>query len=193
MDVRAIIAKHAPARGAALDLGAGDGTLAQWLAEKGFSCVAVDVDAQVPAPGSKSIKFVREDVRKFALGLDAYDLIVACHVLQFLVRSEREQLLGRIVGALRPGGLLVIVSFTTSDPSYDVARRRGLPEIEPETFVDPGSRRTLSFFASGELAAWAAREGLEIVRLEESIVRDEHPPHGPHTHGVVSVACKKPA
>ena len=99
-----------------LEVGAGAGTVARWLAARvgpDGRVVATDVDPQ-PLPPHPSLTVVRHDIVTDPLEEGAYDVVHARLVLAHL--PQRERVLERLVGALAPGGVLVLEEF---DPSWD--------------------------------------------------------------------------
>lgn len=113
-----------------LDLGTGLGhvafMLADILAPEG-SVLAVD-QAERPlevaeqrrvAAGAENIEFVQADVREFT-PIEQFDAIVARLLLFHL--PDREAVLRRQLGALRPGGTMVLVE-------YDLGAMRSEPEV----------------------------------------------------------------
>ncbi|MEU6129016.1 methyltransferase domain-containing protein [Saccharopolyspora sp. NPDC047091] len=94
-----------------LDVGAGDGEIARWLADRvapSGSVLATDVR---PNPRSRP-PVVEHDVVTDPLSEEAFDLVVARLVLRHL--PEREAVLAKLVSALKPGGWLQIDEFDTS-------------------------------------------------------------------------------
>jgi SAM-dependent methyltransferase len=109
--------------GHALDLGCGEGADACWLAERGWTVVAVDISdtalqraaaaAQAKGLGDR-IEFAQHDLSDgFPDG--TYDLISA-QFLHSMIPFDRPRLLRRAVAAVRPGGLLVIVDHAGPPP-----------------------------------------------------------------------------
>lgn len=97
-----------------LEVGAGGGSVAHWLAERVApqgTVMATDVDPRhiLPTPG---LTVRAHDVEQEALPENAFDLVVARLVLQHL--PERHAVLAKLVRALRPGGILQIDEFDTS-------------------------------------------------------------------------------
>jgi SAM-dependent methyltransferase len=109
--------------GHALDLGCGEGADACWLAEGGWTVVAVDISdtalqraaAAAEAKGvGERIQFVQHDLSdSFPDG--TFDLISA-QFLHSMIPFDRPRLLRRAAGAVRAGGLLVIVDHAGPPP-----------------------------------------------------------------------------
>ncbi|MDN5913689.1 MAG: methyltransferase domain-containing protein [Pseudonocardia sp.] len=94
-----------------LDIGAGDGSIARWLAERtgpagGVVAVDVDTDHLVGRPG---VEVLRHDINDGVPSGGPFDVIHARLVLLHL--SRREEILNDLVEALAPGGWLVIGEY----------------------------------------------------------------------------------
>ncbi len=155
----------------ALDLGAGEGETALWLAKRGFTVDAVERDPDifarlVEACAGTSISTHLVDVTEFPLPPATYDLIVAQAVLHFLRPTQLWPLADRLAEALVPGGLLVAEVFTTDDPGCVALKESGATEIEPNTFLAPEPIGLIHYFAPDELHRIFAP--LEILEYEES-------------------------
>ena len=109
--------------GRALDLGCGEGADAVWLAEQGWDVVAVDVsatalDRAAEAASARGLAG-RIDWRKCDLGDEfpdgEYDLVNAAYLLS-PVALPREEILRAAANAIRPGGVLLIVSHAGFPP-----------------------------------------------------------------------------
>ena len=95
------------------DLGAGAGTVATWLAEHtgpDGQVVVIDLQPQ-HVPAHPRITICQHDVSTTELEPDSFDLIHARLLLMHL--GEREQILHRLVSALKPGAPLVISEWAT--------------------------------------------------------------------------------
>ena len=112
-DARAAIQDlNLPADARCLDLGAGRGTMAIWLAETlpGAKVVAGDLDTRGFRDHSLPNLEVRTlDARRDELGQGVYDLIHCRALLGFL--PDRFELLGRLKTALKPGAALVLTEM----------------------------------------------------------------------------------
>jgi SAM-dependent methyltransferase len=92
-----------------LEVGAGGGSLARWLASRvtpGGSVLATDIDVRFQTEGVAGLEVRRHDVVVDPLPEDAFDLVHARGVLQHIER--REEALDQMVAAARPGGVVVV-------------------------------------------------------------------------------------
>ena len=91
-----------------LEVGAGTGTIARWLAgavEPGGRVTATDLDVRF-LDGLPGVEVVQHDVTRDPLEPGAYDLVHARMVVEHL--PDRAGVIDRLVGALRPGGVLML-------------------------------------------------------------------------------------
>jgi SAM-dependent methyltransferase len=106
-----------------LEVGAGGGSVARWLAERvgpGGRVLATDVDPR----HLRSIQMANLEVRRHDVSIEplpaaAFDLIHARLVLMHL--PQREEVLARLISALRPGGWLVAEEYDISSLLADLA------------------------------------------------------------------------
>lgn len=118
----AAIARHLGS-GRALDLGCGEGGDAIWLAEQGWTVVAVDVSdtalARARAAAAEHgvagrVEFAQHDLTSsFPEG--PFDLVSACF-LHSTVEMDRPAILRRAAAAVAPGGALLIVDHAAAPP-----------------------------------------------------------------------------
>jgi SAM-dependent methyltransferase len=95
------------------DVGAGAGTVAQWLAERvgpSGHVLASDLKPQ-HIPARDNLKTLKHDVRIDPYPSDGFDLIHARLLLMHL--PAREEIVHRLVSALNPGGFLVLSDWET--------------------------------------------------------------------------------
>lgn len=96
-----------------LEVGAGGGSLVEWMAGRGAHVTAIDIDTRfIEALAGDSIEVRRVDVREAELPQAEFDLVHARLVLEHL--SERRQILDRLVASLRPGGWILIEDYDWS-------------------------------------------------------------------------------
>jgi len=92
-----------------LEVGAGGGSLARWLATRvapGGSVLATDIDVRFQTGALPGLEVRGHDIVEDPLPEAAFDLVHARGVLQHIER--RETALDRMVAAVRPGGLVVV-------------------------------------------------------------------------------------
>lgn len=107
--------------GRALDIAMGEGRNAVYLAKKGFQVTGVDISevairkAKRLARESKvHIKTISEDLNKFQIAPESYDVIIVFYYLQ-------RNLVPQIIKGLKPGGVLVMETYTVDQHKYDKA------------------------------------------------------------------------
>ena len=100
--------------GRALDIGAGEGRNAVWLASRGWQVTAVDFSAvgldkgrRLAASRGISVDWVHADVRSYQPGAGAFQLVLIAYLQ--LLAAELTGVLRGAVRALGPGGTLLVV------------------------------------------------------------------------------------
>ncbi|MFJ6698918.1 class I SAM-dependent methyltransferase [Streptomyces sp. NPDC091272] len=103
-----------PAGARVLDAGCGTGRVAIRLAELGYDCVGVDLDASMLAVARKQapgLPWFQLDLAEFEPdrpGLADFDLVVAAgNIFPLLAPGTEATVVERLSATLRPGGLLV--------------------------------------------------------------------------------------
>jgi SAM-dependent methyltransferase len=93
-----------------LEVGAGGGSIAEWLCQKVGSSghvLATDIDTRfLEVLAYPNLEVRRHNIAHDALPVDAFDLVHSRAVLIHL--TERDQVLRSMVGALKPGGWLLV-------------------------------------------------------------------------------------
>jgi SAM-dependent methyltransferase len=123
--------------GTALDVGAGEGADAIWLATRGWRVVAVDLSsvalerasAHASERGSdiaRRIDWVHEDLTSWDPGAGRYDLVSSQYM--HLLPAPRQAMFERLAAAVAPGGTLLIVGHHPSDLQTTVPRPP-MPEL----------------------------------------------------------------
>jgi SAM-dependent methyltransferase len=165
--------RHLAARGLrpgwrCLEVGAGSGSVARWLAGQvgadGY-VLATDIDARwTDGNGLPNLEIAEHDIVSDPLPAAAFDLIHARLVLVHL--PARDEVLTRLAAALKPGGWLVVEDFESSLPQclsaataeehvfvkvahaiVEALHRRGADMTYPRTL--PGRLRRAGLTAAG--------------------------------------------
>jgi len=148
---------YLPATGAgkfALDVGAGSGRDAAWLATLGYEVVAVEPAAAMRAEAIRrhtepNIRWLDDRLpglaKVFGLGL-AYDLIMVSAVWQHVAATDRQRAFRKLTSLLKPGGLMLL------------SLRDG--EAPPD--------RPMFSVSLGEVEALARFNGVEVLRAAPS-------------------------
>ncbi|HEU5148982.1 MAG TPA: class I SAM-dependent methyltransferase [Iamia sp.] len=113
-----VVSDLAPGR--ALDLGAGEGGDAAWLAARGWEVVALDVsqvalDRAAASVGDDRITWRQADLRTWTPepGFGPFDLATACYL--HLPQPHHGRLMEQVATVVRPGGSLLHVSHHRDD------------------------------------------------------------------------------
>jgi SAM-dependent methyltransferase len=122
--------------GRALDVAAGEGRMALWLAGGGWDVEAIDFSAaglrrgQENAPPGARVTWRVEDVLSADLGTAEFDLVLVLYL--HLARTELVHVLARSAAAVRPGGQLLVLGHDRENPTRGV----GGPQ-DPDVLYDP--------------------------------------------------------
>jgi SAM-dependent methyltransferase len=141
-----------------LEVGAGGGSLVEWMAGRGATVVAIDIDTRFIEPlASDAIEVRHVDIRNDELPLGEFDLVHARLVLEHL--SERRRILDRLAAALRRGGWLVIedydwtgFGFEDADPQFDHATEAVFTLMQRAGFEPNYGRRVVADIAAAGLS-----------------------------------------
>jgi 2-polyprenyl-3-methyl-5-hydroxy-6-metoxy-1,4-benzoquinol methylase len=137
--------------GSAIDVGAGEGRNALWLAEQGWQVTAVDfssvaVERGRARPGGDGVDWQVADITSYAPS-DQFDLVLVCYV--HLPRPMMRTLLGHAASWVAPGGRLVAVGHAVRNLTEGVGGPSEADRLQDE-----------------EIYAEAA-QSLVVERLEE--------------------------
>jgi SAM-dependent methyltransferase len=138
--------------GRAVDLAAGEGRHALWLASRGWRVTAVDFSEVGLArgqaqPGAEAVDWVAADVTAWDTAPETLDLVLVAYL--HLPEADTSDLLTRAVTWLRPGGRLLVLGHDLEN----IERGVGGPQ-------EPGI-----LYSVERLAAVAAL--LDVERLEQ--------------------------
>ncbi|MHB8489325.1 MAG: class I SAM-dependent methyltransferase [Candidatus Dormibacteria bacterium] len=106
--------------GRALDLGAGEGRNAIWLAERGWRVTAVDFSdvglkkaRRLAEARGVEVDWIEADLRSYSPAQRAFDLVVLVYI--HLPGDERRALVRRAADAVAAGGTLLVVGHDRSN------------------------------------------------------------------------------
>jgi SAM-dependent methyltransferase len=159
--------------GRALDVGCGEGADAIWLARAGWQVTGVDISEvalERAAAGAReagvTVEWVRADIAVSPPAPGAYDLVSVQYPA--LKHSPGDEAIRALLGAVAPGGTVLVVGHAPVDPDY--AHAHG---FEVADYVQPADVRA------------HLDEGWE-VEVDETRPRVDPAPEGSrHTHDTV--------
>jgi SAM-dependent methyltransferase len=136
-----------------LEVGAGGGSLVEWMAGRGASVTAIDIDTRfIDSLASDAVEVRPIDIRTDELPQAEFDLVHARLVLEHL--SDRRQILERLATTLRPGGWIVIedydwncFGFEGEDPQISKAAQAIMEFMQSAGFERDYGRRVVAEIA----------------------------------------------
>ena len=159
--------------GRALDVGCGEGADAIWLARRGWQVTGVDVSevaleraAARARDEGVTVEWVHADVAMSPPSPGGHDLVSVQYPA--LKHSPGDEAIRALLGAVAPGGTLLVVGHADVDPDH--ARARG---FEITDYVQPPDVRA------------RLDEGWEVEVDERRPRVDPAPEGSPHTHDTV--------
>ncbi|WP_101258117.1 class I SAM-dependent methyltransferase [Streptomyces barkulensis] len=168
------------APGRALDLAAGEGRNALWLAAGGWDVTAVDFSevalergrrlaGSLPSQARERLDWVRADVASYrpgaGAGAGAFELVLVIYL--HLPAEERRAVLRRAARAVAPGGVLLVVGHDTVNLTEGVG----------------GPQDATVLFTPDDVLADLAESGLEPRRAER-VRRPVAGPEGGRAHAI---------
>ncbi|WP_437675758.1 class I SAM-dependent methyltransferase [Sorangium sp. So ce131] len=154
-----------------LEVGAGAGSIAAWMAERVGSegeVVAIDLDAGfLDATQLPGVRIIEGDIRELNLHAARFDVVHARYVL--VHSPDYEALLDAMVAALKPGGRLVV-----EEPDFTAAKGASGADIEAFERVN---RSIVAMFEAGgkdpgiglRLPALLTARGLALELVETEV------------------------
>ncbi len=127
-----------PPPAAVLDVGAGSGRDAAWFAAKGHEVVAVDPSATMLAEARRRhpesrVSWIRDGLpsldRAVGRGM-SYDIIVLNAVWMHVHPDDRQRAMRKLIGLLRPGGLMIFALRVGGDDVADGMYPSSAAEVE---------------------------------------------------------------
>jgi tellurite methyltransferase len=177
---------HYITSGTVLDLGAGEGKNAIYLAKMGFKVTAVEISLYATRnfinwliedgkQFNNNIMLVQANVLEFKFS-QQYDIIIAYGLLHSLPsKQDAQNIVYQMKTNTKPGGLNIICTFTDM-----------VPMPEAQSYLEP------IFFKPDEL-----RDNLysdwEILEYEHGKIKEKHPSNNiEHEHSLCRLITQKP-
>lgn len=181
-------------KGAALDIGAGEGRNSFFLAKKGFKVDTVDKIQE----GLKKVEIIAKkynlpikttlcDMQSLKLN-KKYSLIISITSIDFLKKNEIDILLDKIKKSLKPKGVIFLSVFSTKDPVFKLIKERKLKEIEKNTFYLPKLKTYRHFFTKKEIKE--KFKDFNIILLKQKEILDTGHDK-PHYHNIIEFLAQK--
>ncbi len=104
--VMSVLEEYVQARGAALDLGAGNLRDSKFLRRAGFTrVVAVDRSETSLAYSTEGVELYIQPIQDYQAEPDAFDFVISCNTLFFLAEASVEKVFRNVLSGLRTGGV----------------------------------------------------------------------------------------
>lgn len=180
-DVKAWATGLAPGS-AILDLGAGVGRHALWLAAQGFNVTAVDAArdglAEIDRASSVQTVLARMDDLPFEIG--SFDHVLSWNVIYHGDEDVLLRTIAEIRRVLKPGGTYLGTMLSKRRLPHEQKRHRGR-EIGRNAWVfdAPGTDKVHPHYFCDALDMLALFQGFEVLRLED---REHEKPGSWHWH-----------
>lgn len=181
-------------RGKALDVGAGEGRHALWLAAQGYNVEAIDISREGVRRLEKEtgrlglkVRCVVAGAADHEFGQKQYDLVISTGcALNFFKKARAKEIIARLKAAVTPAGHIYVTLSTVEDPSYQRHRGRAR-QVEDDSFFDDGMGSWVNAFRPGELRAC-----FPDFHVQDYHEREVHDTHGkPHTHMTAFLAAER--
>jgi SAM-dependent methyltransferase len=195
-----IFEEHGVQRGwRCLDVGAGGGSITQWLCDRvgpEGSVLAVDADTRfLEKLGAPNLELMRADVEQEELPEAAFDLVHTRFLLQHL--PGRDRVLEKLARALKPGGLLLVLDSGGTPPQamqqverfqrfalamleaaskagWDLTWAPSLPQRLTTLGLEDVQARSFREFVRGSPRGFTGFTAASIDRLRERLVATGH-------------------
>jgi len=185
-------------RSKALEIGAGNGNNALFLAKQGFSVTAVEVRKDLAdmiknraKKNQVRLEIANENINDFTIEENQYSFISAMNSFNFLSKKEFYGVVEKIKKGLIRGGICVIALFTVEDPLFREIKTKAIIEDERDFHNNEGKK--WYFPKPNELRELFEKDS-EILFYVEAVIEDKkgHPGNPqPHKHAIARIAIKK--
>ena len=128
-----LAAAHAPKNGRLLEIGCGAGNFLLQATRRGFDVTGIEYSPYACARARQTLggvgRVLQGEIEVIAPDAGTYDVVVLCDVIEHV--RQPADFLGKVLAALRPGGLLLVVTPSTASWSARIMGRRWM-ELKPE-------------------------------------------------------------
>lgn len=167
-----------------LDLGIGQGKCSIDLSNHGYNVTGVDLsNDSFEACKNTSINFVKDDIRKYKIEENKYNLIISRCVLHFLHKDDVFKIVKNIKEGLVFGSLVYISIFSISDPS--LKRKESNQDCERlinNIIYNKSENTYMSYYTKREILDLFT--DLKTIMISDELSLDLS--HGkPHYHGMI--------
>ena len=177
-----------------LDIGAGQGRHALFLAENGFAVEALEPSEvgikqmeEIASEKSLPLFLTHGEIKTFEPKAEAYSAVLLFGILQVLPREEITELLESVKVWTTSGSMIFITAFSTDEPSY-AKHKQDDKEIGKHSYLDAkGFLRT--YLEPNEILKLFA--DYEVVHHDEHLTEEHH--HGDgnmHRHAVIEAVFR---
>lgn len=154
--------------GSVLDIGAGDGTVAEMLAGRAGRYVCVDLSQKLlqasaeRLEGQRNVSLLRADMQRLPFASASFDLVLSLNVLAYAEQPNKA--LDEAARMVRPGGDLLIATLKSHE-HMDVAAQYGhlQPGFEPRSLRRRLSARGLRVLSCAVTSRESQRPHFEVV------------------------------
>ncbi|MEU1480655.1 class I SAM-dependent methyltransferase [Streptomyces sp. NPDC005760] len=164
-----------------LDVGSGTGRpTASALAAAGHEVLGVDVSPVMVGLAARQVPqatFRHADIRELPLEEGSFDAVCVYFSLLQMTRAEQSEVLGRLVGALRPGGSLVLATVPA--------------DVEDLAIEFMGRPVRATSFAAADVVGLMRDAGLTVEHEQAVEFTPDHPEAAPEPH--LFLYCHLPA
>jgi tellurite methyltransferase len=187
--------KLLPPGGAVLDIGAGQGRNALFLARKGIEVEAVEPSytaieslKEITEREKLPIRTFQCTFREFSPNRDAYSAFLLFGLLPMLGWEDIRKLLHALDTWGSSSNLVFVTAFTTLDPAFDKMSRSSTP-IGRNSFQDRYNQ-VWTFLEPGEISALFP--GYRVVHHWEGEGEEHRHGNGPmHKHGMIESVLRR--
>ncbi|MEZ5360748.1 MAG: class I SAM-dependent methyltransferase [Candidatus Zixiibacteriota bacterium] len=178
-----------------LDIGAGQGRNALFLARNGFAVDAIDPAAEglrqiqeIATKESLKIETIVTGFREFTADNAPYSAILLFGIIQILSWPDIHDLIARINNWTQPDSLLFISAFSTADPAFAKGIKEHPSDGNNSYIIKNGERRT--FLEPNEILTLFPNFTV-IEHTEELGPMHNHGDGDEHRHGLIHFVGKK--